>query len=154
MKRNSLLLRLAFVFSITTTALSVSATSLSAMAPLPVQNHVRFLTYSIGVSSNIFTINGCQYRYSVTVTFDWDGISGHAPTNVSTSNGVLTQDCGPRNFIYYARISDNTSLTSPGGSYTFDATRSTDADYALATAAFNADIKNAVNAAINSVVKP
>lgn len=51
--------------------------------PSTSQQSCRLLAYSINIQSQIFSINGCFYRVRGTLTFDWDGVSGHSPTNVT-----------------------------------------------------------------------
>ncbi len=51
------------------------------------------------VTGNISgTANGCTFTFNVTISFEWDGIKGHAPSTIySTTLNGLNINCGGSN---------------------------------------------------------
>ena len=114
----------------------------------------KFNVSSMTIQSQIYFVNGCFYRVRATLTFEWDGIPGHAPTSASVTNVQLLQECPSGITTYNARIGvfnyDNAENSTTDLS--FEPLNDTDLDLALSHVDIINDIKTEIETKIIDVV--
>ncbi len=107
--------------------------------------------YSMNIQSPTYYIGGCTYTYTAVLTFEWDGIRGHLPTNVQITNAVLNQHCP--NAGGFLRNISTSCFTDDGEikSIAFSTTGDQASDSLLVDTNFNNDIKTLLNEEIKKI---
>ncbi|MBC7933967.1 MAG: hypothetical protein H7Y86_01225 [Rhizobacter sp.] len=112
-----------------------------------------YYAYSLPIQSQIFFINGCFYRVRAVLTFEWDGIPGHAPTSASITNVQLIQECTSTQTTFYTRTSEfvYNNASRETSVLTFESLENSTLDAALSNTDLINDLKANITDSINSV---